>query len=88
MTFRAVRDCGQTHGQPVIDGTTSKLNVATTNTLQHLSCKTTDHCSAVQLTELFQCIAKSERSTLVPLTDLTQHVAPHNVLATLSDATV
>ena len=65
MTFRAVRDCGQTHGQPVIDGTTSKLNVATTNTLQHLSCKTTEHCSAVQLTELFHCIAKSGRSTLV-----------------------
>ena len=62
MTFRAVRDCGQTHGQLVIDGTTSKLNAATTNTLQHLSCKTTEHCSAVQL---FHCIAKSGRSTLV-----------------------
>ena len=40
-----LRDCaaGQTHGQPVIDGTTSKLNSATTR----LSRKTTDHCSPV-----------------------------------------
>ena len=71
MTFRAVRDCaGQTHGQPVIDGTTSKLN----STLQHtlLSCKTTDHCGA-------KCFTILLPQDVALLTDLAQPVAPQHV---------
>ena len=55
MTFRAVRSCGgQTHGQPVIDGTTYKLN----STLRYNthSCLAKQQIIAVQSVSLHCCL--------------------------------